>query len=134
MMDGTAPEVLRVAREWQEAVNRRDLERLRALSAAGIAIVGPRGVGHGFDLLADWLGRSGLALETRRSFARGDTVVMEEQGVWSAIESGERRGAAIVASAFWVAEGRVIRYARYDTLSAALDAAGVSLADEVRGE
>lgn len=44
---------LAAVREWQEAVNRRDLERLRAVSAAEIAIVGPRGVGYGFALLAD---------------------------------------------------------------------------------
>jgi hypothetical protein len=124
---------LRVVREWQGAINRRDLERLRAITAAGVAIVGPRGVGYGFDLLADWLGRAGLALETRRSFVRGDTVVMEQEGVWSEVESGERRGAATVASAFVVADGRVIRYARYDTLAEALAATGLSADDEVVG-
>ncbi len=124
-------DTLAIVREWQEAVNRRDLERLRAVAAADIAIVGPRGVGHGFDLLADWLGRVGLALETMRSFVRGDTVVMEQQGVWSAVESGERRGAATVASAFRVVAGRVAWYARYDTLAEALGGTGLTAADEI---
>ena len=133
-MSGVAADPLQVVREWQEAVNTRDLERLRAVSAAEIAIVGPRGVGHGFALLADWLGRAGLALTTRRSFVRGEAVVMEQQGVWSVIESGEERGAALVASAFRVAAGRVVWYARYDTLDAALAAVALTVADEVRGE
>jgi hypothetical protein len=124
---------LHVVQEWQEAVNRCDLEHLRAVSAAEIAIVGPRGVGHGFALLADWLGRAGLVLTTRRSFVRGDAVVMEQEGVWSALESGEERGAAIVASAFRVAAGRVVWYARYDSLTAALNEVGLTVADEVRG-
>jgi len=132
-MNGAAMAPLRIVREWQEAVNRRDLERLRTVSAAEIAIVGPRGVGHGFELLADWLGRAGLVLETTRSFVRGDAVVMEQQGVWSALENGERRGAATVASAFRVAEGRVIWYARHDTLAAALGAVALTAADEVVG-
>ncbi len=130
-MSDVTVDSLQVVREWQEAVNNRDLERLRAVSAAAIAIVGPRGVGHGFELLADWLGRAGLGLETTRSFVRGDAVVMEQQGVWSAIENGERRGAATVASAFRVAEGRVIWYARHDTLAAALGAVALTAADEV---
>jgi hypothetical protein len=132
-MNGMVADPLQIVREWQEAVNDRDLERLRAVSAAEIAIVGPRGVGHGFALLADWLGRAGLALTTRRSFVRDDAVVMEQEGVWSAVESGEARGAAIVASAFRVAAGRVSWYARYDTLSVALNEVGLTMGDEVRG-
>ena len=133
-MNDLAADALRVVREWQEATNSRDLARLRAVSAAEIAIVGPRGVGRGFALLADWLGRAGLTLTTQRSFVRGEAVVMEQQGVWSAVESGEERGAALVASAFRVAAGRVVWYARYDTLDAALAAVALTAADEVGDE
>lgn len=64
---------------------------------------------------------------------RGDTVVMAQRGVWSAIESGAPRGAATVASAFRVADGRVVWYARYDTLAAALGDTALTAADEVIG-
>ncbi len=126
-------DVLAIVSAWQESVNRRDLVRLRELSDPAIAIVGPRGVGEGFDLLAAWLDRAGLTLETRRSFARGEVVVLAQHGVWWSVATGERQGEAAVASVFHVRGGRLARYARHDALDEALASAGLSVADEVRG-
>lgn len=122
---------LAIVRAWQEAVNARDMERLRALSDPLIAISGPRGVATGFDVLVDWLGRAGLTLETRRSFARGEAVVLAQHGVWRAVETGELRGEADVAAIFRVTNGRVAQYERLDSLAVALAAAGLVEGDEV---
>jgi hypothetical protein len=119
---------------WQEAVNRQDIERLVELSDPNIEIVGPRGSGYGQQLLRDWLSRTGLSLETRRVFERGQVVVAAQHGVWRSVESGEVVGEAEVASLFRVEGRRVVRFARYDRLEVALAEAGLTEADEVNQE
>ena len=57
-----------VAQAWQEAVNAQDEALLLLLSHPDIKIVGPRGTAQGHEVLAAWLGRAGLYLETRRVF------------------------------------------------------------------
>jgi ketosteroid isomerase-like protein len=52
-------DALAIAQQWQDATNTRDVERLLELSAPDIEIVGPRGSGHGHQLLRNWLGRVG---------------------------------------------------------------------------
>jgi hypothetical protein len=116
---------------WQQAANEQDIERLLAVSDANIEIVGPRGSGYGHQLLRDWLGRAGLRLETSRAFARGKTVVLAQRGVWRSLESGAVTGERDLASRFDVADGRVVRFARYDSLDEALGASGLGLADLV---
>jgi hypothetical protein len=123
---------LEVAAAWQQAANDQDAERLLAASDPNIEIVGPRGSGYGHQLLRDWLGRAGLTLTTLRTFARGETVVLAQRGVWRAIEGGDVNGERDLASRFDVQSGRVVRFARYDSLDQALEAAGLTAADEVR--
>jgi hypothetical protein len=120
-----------VVRSWQDAANAQDVDRLLALSAPDIEIVGPRGSGRGWQLLRDWLGRAGLHLTTLRTFGRGDIVVLAQRGVWRGTESGEVVGEAAVASYFRVSEGRVGMVARFDNLDRALRDAGLTYADEV---
>lgn len=115
---------------WQDAVNRQDADGLLALSAPDIEVVGPRGSGYGHPLLREWLARAGLRLTTERIFARGDVVVVAQQGVWA----GPAPGASVerpLASRFRVTGGRVAQFARYDDLATALAAAGLGDADEV---
>ena len=64
-------------------------------------------------------------------FARGDTVVGAQRGVWRAPDSGAVAGAADIASVFRVGNGRVTRVARFDELEDALAAAGLGETDEV---
>ncbi|HEY7355791.1 MAG TPA: hypothetical protein VH590_04960 [Ktedonobacterales bacterium] len=123
-------EALAVVLAWQEAANAPDIDRLIALSDVNIEIVGPRGSGFGQQLLRDWMGRAGLTLETLRAFVRGETVALEQRGIWRALESGEVTGDRRLASVFHVKHGRVIRFARYDRLDEALEAAGLNQADE----
>jgi len=123
---------IEVAAAWQQAANDQDAERLLAVSDPNIEVVGPRGSGYGHQLLRDWLGRAGLALTTLRIFARGETVVLAQRGVWRSIEGGDVMGERDLASRFDVQNGRVVRFARYDSLAEALEAAGLTVADEVK--
>jgi hypothetical protein len=123
-------EALAIALAWQEAANAQNIERLIELSDADIEMVGPRGSGFGHQLLRDWIARAGLTLETRRAFAQGADVVLEQRGIWRSLESGEVTGDKTLASAFQVQAGRVTRFARHDQLDTALAAAGLTEADE----
>lgn len=126
-------DALHVVSAWQEASNAQDVDRLLALSDSNIELVGPRGSGFGHQLLREWLGRAGLMLTTQRAFARASGVVLEQHGIWHAPETGQVIGEKTLASTFVVSDrGQVTRFARYDSLQEALDAAGLDLADEVR--
>lgn len=120
-----------IVQAWQEAANSQNIDRLVALSAPDIEIVGPRGSGHGIQLLKDWLGRAGLHLTTLRAFARGNSVVLAQHGVWRSLETGEVTGERDLASRFHVAEHRVTQFARHDSLDVALIEAGLDLSDEI---
>ncbi len=121
---------LAVVQAWQYAVNRQDIDSLLELSASDIEIVGPRGSGHGHQLLRDWLGRAGLRLKTLRAFARDNVVVLAQQGVWSSVQTGDVAGERDVASRFLVQGHQVVQFARYDSLDAALREANLDYADE----
>jgi hypothetical protein len=117
---------LPVVHAWQEAANRRDVERLMELSDPDIEIVGPRGSGRGRDLLGEWLERAGVTLQTYRAFVKDETVVLAQHGVWQA--GGERD----IATRFRVDDGRVAQIERYDTLDEALQASGLGAHDEMQ--
>lgn len=119
-----------VVQAWLAAANQQDIAQLLALSAADIALVGPRGVGHGHQLLRDWLARAGLTLTTQRIFAHAQVVVVDQQGVWRAGDTGAVVGEAALASLFRVEQGQVIAFARYDALETALAAAQLTVNDE----
>ena len=104
---------------WHAALNAGDLEQLVALSAEDVEVGGPRGSGAGVQLLREWFGRASLRLQPGRVYASGDRVVVEQQAQWP--------GAApqLVASQFRVQAGRVASVLRYDSLDAALKAAGL---------
>ena len=120
-----------IVQAWQDAANSGNIDRLIALSDPDIKIAGPRGSGHGHQLLRDWLGRAGPRLETRRVFARGDAVVVLQHGVWRSVETGDVIGEADIASRFRVDGEWVRQFARYDSLDVALAESGLSYADEV---
>jgi hypothetical protein len=128
-MDQRSP--LAIVRAWQEAANAQDIDRLLQLSTPEIEIVGARGSGYGHQLLRDWLARAGLRLQTRRVFARDGVVVVARRGTWRATETDAVIGEQAVATAFRVADGRVARVARYDSLDIALAEAGLAEGDEV---
>lgn len=115
---------------WQDAANRQEVDRLLELSDPNIEIVGPRGSAYGHQILRDWLRRAGLTLTTLRVFEHGDTIVVEQHGIWRSLETREDVDERPLASSFHVNDGRVTRVARYDNLSAAFDDAGFEQSDE----
>ncbi|WP_216320181.1 hypothetical protein [Deinococcus aestuarii] len=123
------PPAAEVALAWEEAVNTRDEARLLALSDPEIEIVGPRGSAWGHAVLADWLGRAGLSLETRRRFGRDSVIVHGGQGRWHDPETDAIVGQAALASHYRVEGGQVAYVARYDDLRAALEHAGLDETD-----
>jgi len=123
---------LPVVEAWQDAANRRDVNRLLELSDQHIEILGPYGTSRGRDILRDWLGRAGLSLQTLRAFVRGETVVLAQHGVWRAQDTGEATGEAYIATRYHVNEGRVDHIHRYASLEAALADAGLDASDEMK--
>lgn len=120
--------------EWQDAANQQDSDRLAELSTPDIEVVGPRGSGHGRQLLREWLARAGLHLTTVRAFARDDrddVVVLAQRGVWRSVETGAVTGERDLASRFRVDGQQVAQFARYDSLDLALAEAGLQEADEL---
>ena len=120
-----------IVQAWQDAANSQNIDRVIELSAPTIEIVGPRGSGHGHQLLRDWLGRAGLHLTTLRAFAHDNIVVLAQHGVWRSVETGEVAGERNVASRFRVDGQRIVQFARYDNLDIALDEAGLHNSDEL---
>ena len=112
-----------VVEAWQAAANSGDVDALLTLSAADIAIVGPRGTATGHQILIDWLARAGLQLQSLQTFARGAAVVVAQHGVWHAPDSGAVVGERDIATYYRVVGAQVVFLARYDTLAEALAAA-----------
>lgn len=130
----SAERAVNAVREWQRASNEKDVERLLELSDPDIEILGPRGSIEGRETLRTWVSRAGLRLETPRTFAKGNTVVMSQRGVRRSPETGETTGEASLATRFVVENGRVGELARYDgeaALRTALEESGLSHEDEV---
>ncbi|HET8851677.1 MAG TPA: nuclear transport factor 2 family protein [Ktedonobacteraceae bacterium] len=122
---------LALIQAWQDAANRQDSDRLVELSAPDIEVVGPRGSGHGYQLLKDWLGRAGLHLTTLRAFTHDNLVVVAQHAVWRSAETGEVTGERDLASRYRIDGQRVVQYARYDNLDVALVEAGLHYSDEI---
>lgn len=134
---------LEVVESWHSAVTASDVEQLCALASKDVELVGPRGSGRGHETLRQWLRRGGLSAEPLRWFCgpRGN-IVVEQRGRWFAPEavtvedSGrwfipDTTGERVVASAFYVLSGRVVRYQRFSSLREALAAAALTDDDEV---
>jgi hypothetical protein len=121
---------LAVVEQWLSAVNAVDRGALLTVTRDDVAIAGPRGVGHGKALLADWLARAGFHANPTRWFCGGDgRVVVEHQAAWS---SDAAPGAeTLLASSFEVRDLLVARFQRFESLRLALAATGLRAADEV---
>ncbi len=120
-----------VAAAWQAAANAQDVDTLLALSDPNIEIAGPRGSGVGHQLLREWIARAGLTLSTLRVFARGDTVVFAQRGIWRSMDSGGVTGERSLASLFQIRDGHIVKVARFDDLAAACGAAGLGSSEEI---
>lgn len=119
-------EVIRAADLWTEKVNAKDIQGVLKVSDSNIEMVGPRGTTAGHDTLAQWVEGSGLQLITKTRYAKGGTVVYEQQGVWE-----DQNGQVTVYTVMEVENGKVTRVSRYDTLDEAFGTSGLSEEDRV---
>jgi hypothetical protein len=123
--------VVELARAWTDAVNAKDVSGLQQIAAPDIAIVGPRGTARGHAVLAQWLERAGASFRTERLFARDGVAVVEQTGTWLSEETAQQPSRAIVVIVLHEQGGQVVSFARSDDLHVALQAEGLSLAEEV---
>jgi ketosteroid isomerase-like protein len=117
---------------FERAVNAGDADQVVALATPDVEVGGPRGRGHGTELLREWVERAGITLHTRRVFERGGVIVTEQEARWGGADGdGEPGEQHIVATEFVVRDGRIASVVRHDDLDTALSAAGLHDADEV---
>jgi ketosteroid isomerase-like protein len=122
---------LATVEQWLQGVNDADREGVLALTSPDMELVGPRGVGRGHELLADWLARAHFSSKPLRWFCGVEgRIVVEQDATWTV--PGGQTSHARVASFFTVRGQRVARFERFDSVDLALLAAGLGEADEVR--
>ncbi|MGH3332404.1 MAG: nuclear transport factor 2 family protein [Nocardioidaceae bacterium] len=114
-----SPDPARTLADWHEAVNAGDVEAAVACCAEDVAVQGPRGVGHGHDLVRGWLTRSGIRLEPQEELVEGDgRFVVREVARWTTANAPG--GAPLEPTETWcmftVADGKVTSIARFETL------------------
>jgi ketosteroid isomerase-like protein len=127
----TVPEIQAVT-AWHGALNAGDAEHLLKLSHPDVEVGGPRGTGHGAQLLREWVDRANVRLEPGRIFHEADTVVVEQEAEWRTTQTGESNGAKTVASVFVVRDGLVVSVVRYLDVAEALRAANLDESHERR--
>jgi ketosteroid isomerase-like protein len=123
---------IQVVTAWHEALNAGDIERLLELSHPDIEVGGPRGTGHGAQLLREWVDRANVRLEPRRIFHAEDTVVVEQEAEWSSTQTAEVNDARTVASVFVVRDALVTSVVRFPDIAEALRAANLDKSHERR--
>jgi mannose-6-phosphate isomerase-like protein (cupin superfamily) len=121
-----------VVRAWHDAVNGGEIDRLAELLDDDVEFGGPRGAGRGATVVLDWARNSGIHLEPIRWFQRGEDIVVEELATWHLPESGEMAPPGDVSTHFKVRNDVIRRVVRYDSLPAALAAAGLDESKHLR--
>jgi ketosteroid isomerase-like protein len=124
----SSPEIQTVI-AWHAALNSGDVERLVAFSHPDVEVGGPRGSGHGAQILREWMDRANVRLEPRRIFHEANAIVVEQEAEWQTEESGDRQ---TVASVFVVRDGLVTSVMRHPDLASALRAADFDESHERR--
>jgi ketosteroid isomerase-like protein len=120
-----------VVSAWHDALNSGDTNRLLELVTQDVEVGGPRGAGHGTELLRDWVGRAGIHLVPARIFHRGDMVVVEQRASWQTGDDSPPTEPTTVASLFRIQGELIASILRFDDLTAALSAAALNDGDEV---
>jgi len=103
---------------WHDAVNAGDVESAVACCSEDVAVQGPRGVGHGHDLVRGWLQRSGIRLEPQEELVERDgRFVVREVARWTTSNAPD--GAPLEPTETWcvfhVGDGKVTSIARFET-------------------
>ena len=125
------PGLMALIESFHEAVNTGDADRLALLATEDVEVGGPRGSGHGSQLLLEWVVRVDVRFHPLQTFARGAVAVVEQEAEWVTAMTGETRGRMVVATLFEVTGGLLSKVLRYDHLDEALAHAGLSSADSI---
>ncbi len=107
-----------VLKQWHDAVNAADIEGALARCDENVAVQGPRGVGHGHDLMRGWLTRSGIRLEPQEDLVEaGGRFVVREVARWTTANAPD--GAPLEPTETWcvftVVDGKLASVARFET-------------------
>lgn len=110
---------------WHAAVNAKDVEAAVKRSSPDVAVAGPRGVGHGHDLMRAWLQRSGIRLEPQHPLREVDgRILVHEKAQWTTTADAPVQVPTDVPVDTWVvfeaAGGLVTSVARFETEEDAL--------------
>ncbi len=110
-----------VLEAWHRAVNDADVDTAVGWCADDVAVQGPRGTGHGQDLMRAWLLRSRIRLQPQGEFAEVDgRVVIRELAQWTAADApadAPTDDPVETWCVFTVSDGLVTSVARYETES-----------------
>ena len=110
---------------WHDAVRDQDLEAVSALVHPDVTVGGPKGSGHGVELMTEWVQNSGIVLEIGSFLQRGLTFVIAQEATWPDPDAGTGRTQPVsVASVFVVLGARISKVLRFDDVDAALAASG----------
>lgn len=109
---------------FHAAVNARDAASAAALVTEDVEVGGPRGSGHGAELVREWASSSGITLTPGRRFGRGSLVVVEQRARWAGDPEPHD-----IATVFELAGDRISRLTRYRSLADALAATGLTESD-----
>ena len=118
-----------VVMAFERAVNAGDADQVVGLAVQNVEVGGPRGRGHGRELLREWVERAGIHLRTRRIFQREGVIVADQDARWGG--DGDDAEEHTIATEFVVRDGRIEAVIRHDDVDTALSAAGLHAADEV---
>lgn len=106
-----------VLAQWHEAVNAGDVDAAVWCCAEDVAVQGPRGTGHGRDVVRSWLLRSGIHLEPQEELREVEGRFVVRELAWWTTESaadGAPEKPTETWCVFTVSGDRVTSIARYE--------------------
>ena len=121
-MEGT----IKIADQWTRKVNERDIKGVLEVSDPHIELVGPRGTAEGHDILEQWIKESGIKMETKGHYAKGNEVICVQKATWE-----NQNGHVTIYTFMEIKNGKVHRLGRYDTLDDAFGQCQLSEEDKV---
>lgn len=107
-----------VLHAWHDAVNTGDVEAALACCADDVAVAGPRGTGHGHELMRRWLERSGIRLVPQGDLVERDgRYVVRELAHWTTADAPDAapREPTETWCVFTVSGGLLTGVARYES-------------------
>jgi ketosteroid isomerase-like protein len=128
-------DAIRVVMAWHRAVNAGDPDEMTRWVSPDVEVAGPRGTAHGITMVKDWITRSGIRLEPRQVYHRGDKVIVQQAARWPDPDQGDDALTPPVSAftAFQIRDRQITRIARTDSLPAALEVVGLSEDDLATG-